>query len=281
MKKISLERLELIIAETIAEFDRTPYVPILVSNRHIHLSAEDLAALFGPGYKLNHIRELLPGQFACEETLTITGRSGSLKNVRVLAPVRSETQVEISLTDNFTLGVSAPVNESGNLSGAAHITLENPRNSAKVERSCAIAAKRHIHLTPAFAKKHGLKNGQVVSVEADSPRGTVFKDVLVRISKDFRDEMHIDTDEANAGMIRNGDLGLIILDKETPSSGEGGARRHFDGSVLTRADILNRAGCREIVVGPGCSVTALAADTARSMNITIRKSTWSLRKEWS
>ena len=207
---ISIERLKLIIAETIAELESLPMIPILVSNRHIHLSEEDVNTLFGSGYQLNPTRELLPGQFACEETLTVTGKKGSLKKVRVLSPVRSETQVEISLTDNFLIGVETPVNESGNLAGAGLVTLENPLNSAQIERKCAIAAKRHIHITPDFAKKHDLKNGQIVSVEIESPRGAVLRDVLIRVSKDFREEMHIDTDEANAAMIKNGDLGCII-----------------------------------------------------------------------
>ena len=209
--EIGIERLKLIIAETIAEIDKLPLVPVLVSNRHVHLSGEDVDTLFGTGHQLKPVKELLPGQFACEETLTVIGKKGSLKKVRVLSPVRPETQAEISLTDKFTIGVETPVNESGNLAGAGLIILENPLNSARVERKCAIAAQRHVHISPDFAEKHSLKNGQVVSVEVESrPRGTVFRDVLIRVSKDFKEEMHIDTDEANAGMIKNGDLGLII-----------------------------------------------------------------------
>jgi len=208
--ELSIEYLKQIIAETIAEIDKIPFVQVLVSNRHVHLSGEDVGILFGEGYQLSPVKELLPGQFACEETLTVSGEKGSLKKVRVLSPVRPETQVEISLTDNFTIGVRTPVNESGNLSGAGLVILENPLNSARVERKCAIAAQRHVHITPDFAEKHALKNGQVVSVEVGSPRGTVFRDCLIRVSKDFKEEMHIDTDEANAGMIKNGDLGLII-----------------------------------------------------------------------
>ena len=211
MMDAGIERLKLIISETISELDKVPFVPVLVSNRHVHLSGEDVDTLFGKGYQLKPVKELLPGQFACEETLTVSGKKGALRNVRVLSPVRPETQIEISLTDNFALGVETPVNESGNLAGAGLVILENPLNSAKVERKCAIAAQRHIHITPDFAKKHSLKNGQIVSVEVENPpRGTVFRDVLIRVSKDFKEEMHIDTDEANAGMIKNGDLGRIV-----------------------------------------------------------------------
>jgi len=208
--EISIERLKQIIAETIAEIDKIPFVPVLVSNRHVHLSGEDVDTLFGAGYQLTPIKELLPGQFACEETLTVSGEKGSLKRVRVLSPIRPETQVEISLTDSFTIGVRTPVNESGNLKGAGQVILENPLNSARIERKCAIVAQRHIHLTPKFAEKHALSTGQVVSVEVGSPRGNVYRDVLVRVSKDFENVVHIDTDEANAGMIKNGDLGRII-----------------------------------------------------------------------
>jgi len=211
MKDISIDLLRRIIAETIEKYERIPFVPVLVSNRHVHLSREDLDTLFGPGYNLTLVRELLPRQYACEETLTVTGKKGSLKKVRVLAPVRSETQVEVSLTDNFALGIQTPVNESGNLDGAGLVVLENPRNQARVERKCAITAQRHIHLTPEFATLHALRNGQEVSVEIGGARSTVYRNVLVRVSPDFRDEMHIDTDEANAAMIRNGDLGRIFV----------------------------------------------------------------------
>ena len=211
MKNIDNECLRRIIAETIAEFERTPFVPILVSNRHAHLSAGDVEALFGTGYRLTYIKELLPGQFACRETVNISGAKGTLENVRILAPPRNKTQVELSLTDSFKLGISLPVNESGNLAGAGLVTIINPLNSSSIERQCAIVAKRHIHLSPAFAKKYALRDRQSVSVEINSPRGTILKDVFLRVSKDFRDEMHIDTDEANAGLIKNGDIGRILV----------------------------------------------------------------------
>ena len=211
MKNLNIEYCKRLIAETILEFEKIPFVPILISNRHVHLSAGDLEMLFSSGYSLTPIKELLPGQFACQETINIIGPKGTLKNVRVLAPTRPETQAEISLTDSYALGICVPVNESGNLAGAGRVTLENPLNSARIERQCAIAAMRHIHLSPQYAKKYALRDKQSVSIEIDGPRGTVLRDVLLRVSEDFRDEMHIDTDEANACLIKNGYIGRIIL----------------------------------------------------------------------
>jgi propanediol utilization protein len=210
MRSLNIENLKHIITETIDEFDKIPFVPILVSNRHVHLSAEDTALLFGDGYSLNCIKDLLPGQCACRETINVIGPKGTLEKVRVLAPVRRETQLEVSLTDSYKLGLSIPVNESGNLAGAGVVVLENPLNTSRIERKCAIAAKRHIHLSPQYAVKHGLSDGQYVSIEIEGPRSIVFRDVLLRVSKDFRDEMHIDTDEANASLVKNGDIGRII-----------------------------------------------------------------------
>jgi len=270
MMKISIEKLIKIIIETIAELDRIPYVQVLTSNRHIHLSKEDMEILFGSGYELKPTRELLPGQFACEESLNVIGKSGTLKKVRVLSPIRSKTQLELSMTDNFTLGIRTPLNDSGNLKGAALVTLENPLNSKKVERECAIIARRHIHITPEFSAKHALKDGQTVSVEVDSLRGIVFKDVLIRVSKEFREEMHIDTDEANAGHIKNGDLGRIIKHSSTPEEAAS-VKYSYSGTVLSHAEVMGKAGVKEIVIKPDCVVTMLAYETARKLGIVIRK----------
>ena len=210
MKNLNVEDLKHIITETITELDKIPFIPVLVSNRHVHLSAEDTALLFGDDYSLNCIKDLLPGQCACQETINVTGSKGTLEKVRVLAPARRVTQLEVSLTDSYKLGIGVPVNESGNLAGAGVVVLENPLNSSRIERKCAIAAKRHIHLSPQYALKHGLSDGQYVSIEIEGSRSIVFRDVLLRVSKDFRDEMHIDTDEANASLVKNGDIGCII-----------------------------------------------------------------------
>lgn len=203
------ESLRKIIIESI----RLPYVRVGISNRHIHMSRDDIQTLFGSGYELTPVKELLPGQYASSDFVSIIGKKGRLEKVRVLGPFRTVTQVEMTLTDSFTIGVPIPVNESGDLSGAGAIIIENPSSGARIERACAIAALRHIHLTPAFAKRHNLCDKQMVSVEfsGTGKRGIIFGGVLLRVSKDFEDEMHIDTDEANAGQISNDDIGKIIV----------------------------------------------------------------------
>jgi putative phosphotransacetylase len=189
----------------------SPCVKVGVSNRHLHISREDLDELFGKGRALTPKKNLLPGQYACEETVTIKGPKGRLERVRILGPERKTTQVEVSLTDAFTLGVRVPVNESGTLAGAASVVVENPENGARIERACAIAALRHVHLSLEFAAAHGLRDKQIVSLAFEGPRALTFGGVLLRVSDEFTDEIHIDTDEANAGGIANGDWGKIIV----------------------------------------------------------------------
>jgi putative phosphotransacetylase len=160
---------------------------------------------------LTPIKELLPGQYACGETVTVIGKKSSARNVRILGPTRGQTQLEVSITDGFVLGVPTPVNESGNLSGAGSVIIENPLNGARIERTCAIAALRHIHLTVDYARKYGFEDKQFVEVEFDGRRKAKLGNVLIRVSPDFRDEMHIDTDEANAVCARDGEYARIIL----------------------------------------------------------------------
>jgi putative phosphotransacetylase len=205
------------VKRAVDKYTNNPFVKVGVSNRHLHVSREDLDALFGEGRALTPRKDLLPGQYACDETVTIRGPKGKLERVRILGPIRKATQVEISLTDSFTLGVRVPVNESGNLTGAGSVVIENPENGARIERTCAIAALRHVHLSLEFAARHGLRDKQIVSL-AFEPEGMnkkarplIFGGVLLRVSSDFTDEIHIDTDEANAGGIVNGDFGRIIV----------------------------------------------------------------------
>ena len=205
------EQLREIIAGVIREVREAPFITTGVSNRHIHLSRADLDILYGPGYELTPVKYLQPGQYAGSETVAVYGPKGRFPSVRILGPVRGVTQLELSLSDTFTLGVPCPINESGSLSGAGRVRIENPASGASIERDCAIVALRHIHLTPETAAKHGLRDKQMVSIEYNTgKRRLVFGDTLLRVSKDFADEIHIDTDEANAGAIKNGDLGLII-----------------------------------------------------------------------
>ena len=180
-------------------------VPVGVSNRHIHLSTEDLETLFGKGYELTPIKDLSqPGQFACKETLTIVGPSlRPIENVRVLGPVRKVSQVEISRTDSFALKVKPPVRESGDIAGSAPVTIIGPKGVVTLKEGCIIA-NRHIHMSLDEGAAFGLSDGQYVDVEVSGERRTKFYDVQVRVHKDFRLEMHIDTDDANAAGIGNG-----------------------------------------------------------------------------
>ena len=180
-------------------------VPVGVSNRHIHLSKADLETLFGAGYELTPIKDLSqPGQFACKEQLTIIGPSlRPIEGVRVLGPVRKESQVEISRTDSFTLKVKPPVRESGDIKGSAPITIVGPKGIVTLKEGCIIA-NRHIHMSDEEGKAFGLNDGDYVTVEIDGERRTTFYDVQVRVNKAFRLEMHIDTDDANAAGIGNG-----------------------------------------------------------------------------
>ena len=189
-------------------------VPVGVSNRHIHLSTADLETLFGKGYELTPIKDLSqPGQFACKETLTIVGPSlRPIENVRVLGPVRKASQVEISRTDSFTLKVKPPVRESGDIAGSAPVTIIGPKGVVTLKEGCIIA-NRHIHMSTDEGAAFGLVDGQYVDVEVNGERRTKFYDVQVRVHKDFRLEMHIDTDDANAAGIGNGAKVKIVKNK--------------------------------------------------------------------
>jgi len=169
------------------------------SARHVHLSAQDIETLFGKGYTLTHKKDLSqPGQYACEERVTLIGPKKPIANVIILGPARNATQVELSFTDARTLGVTAPVRESGDVAGSAACKLVGPAGEVELTEG-VIVAKRHIHMTPADAEKFGVADKEVVSVKLDSNgRSTVFGDVVVRVNPNFALAMHIDTDEANA-----------------------------------------------------------------------------------
>ena len=185
-------------------------VPIGVSARHIHLTQEHVEVLFGKGYQLTKKKELMGGQFASNETVTIVGiKLRAIENVRVLGPVRTYTQVEISKTDAFTLGLKPPMRESGDVVGSAPITLIGPNGTIDLKEGCIIAM-RHIHMSPRDAMAAGVHDGDIVSVKADNERGTIFNHVKIRVDDSFTLEMHIDTDEANAAKIATGDTVRII-----------------------------------------------------------------------
>lgn len=168
------------------------------SARHVHLTTEDLETLFGKGAVLTHKKDLSqPGQFACEERVKLVGPKKEIANVIILGPVRPATQVELSYTDARTLGVDAPLRESGDLAGTPGLRLVGPAGEVEISAG-AIVAKRHIHMTPEDAAAYGVENGQIVSVKIESERSAVLGDVVIRVSPKFSLAMHIDTDEANA-----------------------------------------------------------------------------------
>ncbi len=180
------------------------------SARHIHLSDEALEALFGKGATLTKKKDLSqPGQFACEEKVELVGPKSSMK-VSVLGPVRSATQVELSLTDARALGISAPVRESGDIAGTPGITLRGPAGEYIISEG-VIAAKRHIHLTPEAAEEFGVSDKQIVKVKLDTERPLIFDGVVVRVNKNFAPAMHIDTDESNASCAFGNVDGEIII----------------------------------------------------------------------
>ncbi len=184
-------------------------IPIGVSNRHVHLSRKDLDQLFGEGYELTKKSDLAqPGQYAANETVVVRGPKGEFSKVRILGPVRAESQVEISLTDGFQLGVKAPIKESGHLDDTPGVTLIGPKGTVEMPRG-TIVALRHIHMTPEQAASMGLKDKDVVEVETFGERAGVLGNVLVRVSDKFALEMHVDIDEANACSLRNKDYVVI------------------------------------------------------------------------
>jgi len=189
-------------------------IPIGISNRHIHLSQGDLEKLFGEGYELTNIKNLLQtGEFAAEETITVKGPKGTLEKVRVLGPIRPATQVEISKTDSFKLGVDAPVRQSGQVGGAPGCILVGPKGEIEIQEG-VIIADRHIHMSPEDAQVFDVKDGDRVSVYIDGARELTFHSVLIRVKSNFVLEFHIDTDEANACLVKNNDMVTLFKLKE-------------------------------------------------------------------
>ncbi|MBU9711961.1 phosphate propanoyltransferase [Evansella tamaricis] len=185
-------------------------IPIAVSNRHVHLSSEDLEWLFGRNYELTKLKELSqPGQFAAKETVTIIGPKGKLPNVRILGPSRGKTQVEISLTDGFIIGTQPPVKLSGDINGTPGVIIQGPRGQLKIKEGL-ICAARHIHMHPTDADAFGVTNGDIVKIGVDGKRSIIFDKTLIRVSPKYRLEMHIDFDEANAANLKSGTIGKLI-----------------------------------------------------------------------
>ena len=186
-------------------------VLVETSARHLHVTQEVLETLFGAGYQLTKKKDLSqPGQFACAERVDVVGPKKTIAGVSILGPVRPETQVELSLTDARSIGVAAPIRESGDIAGSGACKLVGPCGEVEIAEG-VIAAKRHIHMTTADAAAMGLVDKQIVSVKVPSDgREVIFGDVVVRVSDKYALAMHIDTDESNAGAVAPGTMGEII-----------------------------------------------------------------------
>ncbi|MCI9626762.1 MAG: phosphate propanoyltransferase [Clostridia bacterium] len=206
MEQVLIEKIVQSVMENVTGDD----IKIGVSQRHIHLSQEDLEILFGKGYELTKLKPLMGKEFAAKEVVTLVGASlKAIENVRVLGPVRKQTQVEISRTDTFVLKISPPVRPSGDIKGSERVVVVGPKGSIYLKEG-VIIANRHIHMTPAAAAKNDVKDGDYVDVMVEGIKPTKFYDVQVRVRDDFNVEMHIDTDDANSAGLRNGDKVTII-----------------------------------------------------------------------
>lgn len=184
-----------------------------LSNKHVHLSEEHIDILFGKGHELTSIKDLSqPGQFACDEKVDLVGPKRTIKGVRILGPARKESQVEISLSDAFTLGIKdVPVRDSGKLEGTPGVKLIGPCGEVELKKGVIVAA-RHIHLHTSDAEKYGLKDKDIVKVKVGGQRGVIFENVLIRVSDSYALDMHVDVEEGNAAGLVNGDIVDVITE---------------------------------------------------------------------
>lgn len=269
-----------VLASLEADTQQTPdsSVPIAISARHVHLSEEHVEQLFGKGYQLTKRADLSqPGQFAAEETVHVAGPKGGFSRVRVLGPARKLTQVEVSQTDTITLGVAAPVRESGDIAGSAAVTLIGPKGSVYVNEGL-IVAQAHIHMSPQDASRYQVKDQEYVEVLIDSDRPLRLQKVKVRVSDRYRLEMHIDTDEANAAFLQRKGKGLLIKAGDTVPEPSGlpltpvkpiaTERISYSKKLLTKDDLEQLQG-KEISLPKGTIVTDLAKDFARERGVTL------------
>ncbi len=192
-------------------------VPVGISARHLHLTQRDLEELFGPGYQLTPAKPLSqPGQYAAQETVTLVGPRGVLEDVRILGPCRPYSQVELSGSDAYQLGLDPPIRDSGDLEGTPGIVLVGPRGSIDLS-SGVIKAAPHLHLDPVTAQAHRLEDGDRLQILAEGEKEVVFNNVLVRVAENYRPDFHLDTDEANAAGIRQGQPALVIAKRLLPA----------------------------------------------------------------
>lgn len=185
-------------------------VPVGLSNRHIHLSKEHLEVLFGEDYELTPKKNLSqPGQYAAEEKVDVVGLKGTITGVRILGPIRKETQIEISITDSFILGINPPVRNSRDLLDSPGAKVIGPKGEIAIDKGVIVAA-RHIHMHTSDAENFGVLDKAIVSVKVEGNRGLIFNNVLIRVDKDYALEMHIDIDEGNATSLKNGSMLKIL-----------------------------------------------------------------------
>ncbi len=187
-------------------------IPAALSNRHLHLAQEHIDLLFGENYNLCTLKDLSqPGQFACEEKVDLIGPKGEIKGIRVLGPARPQTQIEVSVSDSFLLGVKPPIRDSGDIDDSPGVTLRGPKGEVQLDKGVIIAA-RHIHMHSSDAEKYNVKDKDRVKVRTSGERALIFENVLVRVSPKYALEMHLDTDEGNAANLRNGSLVELITE---------------------------------------------------------------------
>ncbi len=203
---LDMKTIEAAVKAALVDFEQNrDAVTIGVSQRHVHLSRKDLDILFGEGFELTKKKTLMGREFASDQFVTLVGPSlKSIEKVRVLGPVRKNTQVEISKTDTFILKVSPPVRPSGEIKGSERLVLVGPCGSVYLNEG-VIIANRHIHLDPEYAAANNISDNEYVDVLVEGVKPTRFYDVQVRVRDDFRCEMHIDTDDANSTLLKNGD----------------------------------------------------------------------------
>ena len=220
------------VAPRAAAADAPVRIPVAISARHVHLTESVIETLFCDKYRLHTHADLVqPGQYAAEESVTLVGPHGRIPHVRIVGPPRSVNQVELSRTDAITLGINAPVRESGDLAGTPGIVLEGPRGSAKLE-SGVICALRHVHMCPEEAARLGFKDQDRIQVAAQSEdRQMLFQNVVVRVSPTYRLEMHLDTDEGNAAGLRSGHH--VLLQQSTDAAAKPGPSSAVDRNKRT------------------------------------------------
>lgn len=290
-----LEKIIRIVIEEVQKVLDEPRIPLGVSNRHLHLSREDMDLLFGKGSELTKLKDLRqPGQYAAKETVTVRGPKGELHKVRILGPLRENTQLELSVTDSFAIGIKAMVRESGKIDGTPGFEMIGPAGNVQKSEG-AIVAMRHIHLSPDVADRLGVQDKQIVRTEVGSERKTIFDDVLIRVSDQYLPEMHLDMDEANACLGKNGDLVKIIPREESKAAefssketkeapvkkdsisvtesmfGEDGQKIEVLQKVISAQTVLANCRYRTIEVRSDSIVTALALEEASKRGIKIEK----------